>query len=70
MANTLIYKYNILVNGKHIETNILGWRTALAHARKHSGNLFGKNIVEILNTQTAEILTLEQAEIAAHKARH
>lgn len=52
----------MLVNGKHVECNLLGWRTALAHARKHSGNLFETNYIEILNIQTGEIVTLEQAE--------
>lgn len=61
IKNTLIYKYNILVNGKHVEFNLLGWRTALAHARTHTGNLFGKTIVEILNLTTGEIITYEEA---------
>lgn len=69
MNNTLIYKYNVLVNGRHVETNLLGWQTALAHARKHTGNLFGKMIVEILNTGTGEILNIEQAEQAAKGIR-
>ena len=63
--NTLIYHYNILINGIHKEKKLLGWRTALAHARLHTGDLFGKQIVEILNTDTGEIVTLEQAEKAA-----
>lgn len=59
----LIYRYNILVDGKHTETNLLGWRTALAHARKHQTDLFTKvKKVEILNLSTGEIITLEQAE--------
>lgn len=62
---TLIYKYNILANGRHVETNLLGWRTALAHARNHRTNLFETNIVEILNLSTGEIVTLEQAEKCA-----
>lgn len=72
--NQLIYKYNILVDGKHVETNLLGWRTALAHARKHKSDLFTKvKRVEILNLWTGEIITLEQAErqaINLKKSRH
>lgn len=67
LKNTLIYYYNILVNGKHVETNLLGWRTALAHARTHTGDLFGKQIVEILNINTGEIITIEEAEIKAKR---
>ena len=55
METRLIPKYNILVNGRHIETNVIGWRTALAHARKHTGDLFGRNKVEILTLATGEI---------------
>ena len=55
---TLIYKYNILKNGKFIETNLLGWRTALAHARTHTGDLFGNNKIEILCVETGEIQTI------------
>lgn len=62
IRNTLIYKYNILVNGRHVEFNLLGWRTALAHARTHTGNLFELNRVEILNLSTGEIVTYEEAE--------
>lgn len=65
----LIYKYNIIVNGIHKETNLIGWRTALAHARNWRTNLFEKNIVEILNTGTGEIVTLKQAEQFAAKPR-
>lgn len=65
--NLLIYYYNILVNGKHVETNLFGWKTAIAHARTHSGDLFGKQIVEILNINTGEIVTLEQAEKAVKR---
>ena len=51
----LLPKYNILVNGKHVETNVLGYRTALAHARSHTGNLFERTKVEILTIATGEI---------------
>lgn len=65
----LIYHYNIIVNGLHKETNLLGWRTALAHARNWRTNLFETNIVEILNTGTGEVVTLKQAEEFATKSR-
>ena len=55
METRLIRKYNILVDGRHVETNVLGWRTALAHARTHTGDLFGKHKVEILTLETGEI---------------
>lgn len=53
--NILIYHYNILCNGKHVECNLLGWRTAHAHAKKYLTNLFEKNYVEILCIDTGEI---------------
>lgn len=55
MATAIIPKYNILVNGKHIETEVLGYKTALAHARKYTGNLFERTKVEILTLATGEI---------------
>lgn len=61
--NVLINYYNVLVNGKHIEIKISGWRNALLKARKHTGDLFGTNKVEILNLNTGEIVSLEWAEI-------
>lgn len=61
-----IYKYNILINGKHKELGILGWRTALAHARNWKPNLFETpKRIEILNLWTGEIVSLEQAEFYA-----
>lgn len=58
-----IYRYNILVDGKHVETNIIGWRTALAHARKRCTDLFTEvKQIEILNLWTGEIITLNEAE--------
>lgn len=58
-----IARYNLLRDGKHIECNILGWKTALAHARKWSTDLFDQpRKVEILNVWTGEIIDLAQAE--------
>lgn len=51
----LLYHYNILVNGIAKEFNILGWRTAKAHARQYLSNLFETNQVEILCIDTGEI---------------
>ena len=58
-----MYLYDIYQNAKIVEENILGWRTALAHARKWQSNLFEYvNRVEILNSITGEIITIEEAE--------
>lgn len=51
----LLYHYNILVNGIAMEFNLLGWRTARAHARRYLTNLFETNQVEILCLDTGEI---------------
>lgn len=72
---TFIYRYSILVDGKFKENNLLGWRTALAHARRYITNLFEKpKKIEILNIWTGEIINLEDAEKRAaqtlKKARH
>lgn len=60
-SHVLLHKYNILVNGQHVEFNLLGWRTALAHARNHTQDLFhpGK-IVEILDLWTGEIYNIQR----------
>lgn len=64
----LIYRYNILQDGKHVKCNILGWRTALATARKCTTNLFKEvKKVEILNLWTGEIISLEEAERRSKK---
>lgn len=56
-------RYNILQDGKHVECNLLGWVTALAHARKYTSNIFHETKkVEIVNIWTSEIVTLEEAE--------
>lgn len=58
-----IVRYSIFQNGKSVETNIKGWRTALAHARKYTQNLFTEvKKVEILNLWTGEIIDLAEAE--------
>lgn len=58
-----IYRYNILQDGKTVEKNIIGWQTALAHARKWTTNLFKEvKKVEILNLWTGEIISIEEAE--------
>ena len=51
----LLYHYNILVNGIAKEFNVLGYRTAKAHARHYLSNLFEQNQVEILCIDTGEI---------------
>lgn len=63
-----IVRYNILRDGKHVECNIKGWRTALAHARKWQQDLFyNVRRVEILNLWTGEIISLQEAEQRAKK---
>ena len=58
-----IYRYAVIRDGEWVENNLIGWRTALARARKWSRNLFDEpKQVEILNIWTGEIITLEQAE--------
>lgn len=58
-----IYRYSILQDGKFVESKLIGWRTALAHARKWTTNLFTDvQKVEILNLWTGEIIELEEAE--------
>lgn len=60
---SFIVRYNILRDGKSVETNIKGWRTALAHARKWQQDLFyNVRKVEILNLWTGEIISLQEAE--------
>ena len=69
LGNTLIYHYNVLVSGKHVETQLLGWRTALAHARYYMQDLFNPHVkVEILNTDTGEIVTVQDALKRAQSA--
>lgn len=51
----LLYHYNILVNGIAKELNVLGWKTAKAHAQQYLSNLFETNQVEILCIDTGEI---------------
>lgn len=64
-----ICRYNIIRDGKHIECNLIGWKTALAHARKWSTDLFNQpRKVEILNVWTGEIIDLAEAERRAAKA--
>lgn len=69
-----ICRYTIYQENKVVERNIIGWRTALAHARKYATDLFQTNKrVEILNIWTGEIISLEEAEkrVLNHKmARH
>lgn len=63
-----IYRYSILREGKWVENNIIGWRTALAHARKWQTDLFNNvRKVEILNLWTGEIIDLKEAERRAAK---
>lgn len=63
--NTLIYHYNIIDNGKHVECNLLGWRTALAHARERTSDLFNQNKqIEILCIETGEITIIQKARSA------
>lgn len=58
-----INRYTIFRDGKAIENNLIGWRTALAHARKWSIDLFyNVRKIEIMNVYTAEIISLEEAE--------
>lgn len=59
-----LYRYSILRQGKFVENNIIGWKTALAHAKKWKTNLFDERPqkVEILNIWTGEIITVEEAE--------
>lgn len=66
-----ICRYSIIKNGKYIENGIVGWKTAIAHARKHVQDLFEtkKPIIEILNLWTGEIVTLEEAERRTKKAQ-
>ncbi len=69
-----ICRYTIYQEKKVVERNIIGWRTALAHARKYTTDLFNTiKRVEILNVWTGEIISLEDAEkrVLNHKmARH
>lgn len=61
-----IHLYTIYRDGKAVQNKILGWRSALAQARKWSRNLFNEpKKVEILNVWTGEIISLEEAEIKA-----
>lgn len=64
--NNWIYRYSIHRNGKNVENDIIGWKTALAHARKYRKCLFDWDNqvikVEILNLWTGEIITLDEAE--------
>lgn len=64
-----ISRYSILRNGKWVENKIIGWQTALAHARRWQTNLFDDRPqkVEILNIWTGEIITIEEAEERAKK---
>ena len=63
-----IVRYNILRDGKTVESNIKGWRTALAHARKWQQDLFYHvRKIEIVNLWTGEIISLEEAEKRAIK---
>lgn len=65
---TFIVRYNILRDGKHVECNIKGWRTALAHARKWQQDLFyNVRRIEIVNLWTGEIISLQEAEQRAAK---
>ena len=58
-----IYRYNVIVDGKHVKCNIIGWRNALYQARLRRENLFEHpKKVEILNIWTGEIISLEEAE--------
>lgn len=63
-----ICRYNILQDGKHVETGILGWKAALAHAERYTTNIFKEHIVEILNLWTGELVTYQQALSRAAKA--
>ncbi len=69
-----ICRYTIYQENKVVERNIIGWKTALAHARKYTSDLFNKiKKVEILNIWTGEIIGLEEAEKRAQDhtmARH
>lgn len=64
---SLIYHYNIIDNGIHAECNLLGWRTALAHARERTSDLFEPNKqVEILCIETGEITIIQKAQSAVN----
>lgn len=68
VAKSLVYKYNIYVDGKCVESNIIGWRTALKRARLRNTDLFQKpRKVEIHNAWTSEIIDIEEAEKRANK---
>lgn len=64
-----IPKYDIWRNSEIVESKLLGWQTALAHARKWRTNLFDNKPqkVQIVNRWTGEIVTLEEAEKLAAK---
>lgn len=58
-----ISRYSILQDGKFVERKVIGWKTALAHARNYTTNLFNETKkVEILNIWTGEIIDLQEAE--------
>lgn len=67
VAKQLIYRYNIYQDGKCVESNIVGWKTALAHARRYTTTIFKKHVVEICNAWTAEIISIEEAEKRANE---
>ena len=70
IALKFISRYNILIDGKHTKNGLIGWRTALATARKYYNPIFEPNkVIEILNVWTGEIITLAEAEKRAAKTR-
>lgn len=55
--------YSIWQNKVKRETHVIGWRTALAHAHSWANDMFFPEAkIEILNENTGEIFSLEEAE--------
>lgn len=61
IVKVYLSRYNILQDGKHVETNIKTWRDALAQAEKYTSNIIREHKVEIVNVWTGEIVTYEEA---------
>lgn len=70
IALKFISRYNVIINGKHTKCNLIGWKTALATARKYYNPIFEpEKTIEILNLWTGEIVSLAEAEKRAAKMR-
>ena len=50
-----IPRYEIRVNGQIAKQNIFSLSQALAHAKRYTGDMFGKRRVQIINYYTGEI---------------